>query len=102
MSRSSKAPSKSQILSTLAERTGMTKSDMTRVFDELTNLIDENIRRHEQFTIPNLIKISVKHKKARKARPGINPRTGEEITIKAKPAGKKISVRALKRLKEMV
>ena len=45
---------------------------------------------------------SVVKKPATKSRPGINPFTGEKITIKAKPASKTVRVRPLKNLKEMV
>jgi nucleoid DNA-binding protein len=48
------------------------------------------------------MKIKVIKKPATKARKGINPFTGEEIMIKAKPARKAVKVLALKGLKEMV
>ena len=54
------------------------------------------------FTVPGLMKITVQKKPATKARKGINPFTGEEIMIKAKPARKVVKVRPLKNLKEMV
>jgi nucleoid DNA-binding protein len=40
-------------------------------------------------------------KPARKARPGVNPFTGEEIMIAAKPASTTVKVRPLKKLKDM-
>jgi len=39
---------------------------------------------------------------ATKAREGVNPFTGEKMMIKAKPASKKVRIRALKNLNEMV
>ena len=54
-----------------------------------------------QFTLPGLAKVTTKHKKATKARKGINPFTGEETTFKAKPACNVVKVRPLKKLKEM-
>ena len=52
--------------------------------------------------MPGLMKIKVVRKPATKARPGINPFTGEEIMIKAKPARNVVKVTPLKNLKEMV
>ena len=53
-----------------------------------------------EFTIPALMKLSVKHKPATKARKGTNPFTGEEMMFKAKPAKRVVKVRPLKKLKE--
>jgi nucleoid DNA-binding protein len=41
-------------------------------------------------------------KPATKAREGVNPFTGQKMTIKAKPASKKVRIRSLKNLNEMV
>ena len=54
-----------------------------------------------EFTVPGLMKLIVKSKPAKKARKGINPFTGEEMTFKAKPAQRVVKVRTLKKLKEM-
>ena len=53
------------------------------------------------FVFPGLFKMSVINKPATKARKGINPFTGQEITFKAKPARNIVKVRPLKLLKEM-
>jgi nucleoid DNA-binding protein len=52
--------------------------------------------------IPGLGKAVVRKTKARPARKGRNPLTGEEITIKAKPAGKKLVFRFAKVAKQAV
>ena len=49
-----------------------------------------------------MFKIKVIKKKARPARKGINPFTGEETMFKAKPASKAVKILPLKGLKEMV
>ena len=49
-----------------------------------------------------VLKITVVKKPARSARKGVNPFTGEEIMIKARPAYKTVRIKALKKLKEMV
>ncbi len=96
--------SKSQILAALAERTGLARKQVSQVLDELALLIERHIkpRGAGEFKLPGLLKIRTVKKKATRARKGINPFTGEEIMIKAKPARTVVKVTPLKRLKEMV
>jgi nucleoid DNA-binding protein len=49
-----------------------------------------------------LMKMKTVIKPATKERQGKNPFTGETITIKAKPASRKVRVRALKTLNNML
>lgn len=53
-------------------------------------------------TIPGLGKVILRKIKARPARKGRNPATGEEITIKARPAGKKYAFRFAKAVKDSI
>lgn len=96
-----KAPSKAQIVTSLAEQTGLTKTQVTSVFEALDGLVAAGLKTYKEFTIPGLVKVTVAHKKATASRPGRNPFTGEAITIKAKPAHDVVRVRALKHLKDM-
>ncbi|MEW4487890.1 integration host factor subunit alpha [Thalassoglobus neptunius] len=95
---------KTQILNELSERTGMTKKEVADFFDVLEQVIAENIgaKGPGAFTIPGLLKIVKRIRKKQPAKKGINPRTGEEIMIAAKPERKVVKVTALKKLKEMV
>jgi nucleoid DNA-binding protein len=95
---------KSQILGELSDKTGLSKKEVGGVLDELATLIERHIGKKAvgEFTLPGLLKITTVHKKAQKARKGINPFTGEETTFKAKPARTVVKVRPLKKLKEMV
>ena len=52
--------------------------------------------------IPGLLKLKAVKKPATKDRPGINPFTKQPITIKGKPASKKIRASALKSLKDLI
>lgn len=99
-----KPMTKSDIMSSLADSTGLTKKEVASVFDELGNLIQKNIGKRGPgvFNIPGLMKIKVQRKPATKARKGINPFTGEETVFKAKPARNVVKVQPLKGLKEMV
>jgi nucleoid DNA-binding protein len=97
-----KAPTKSEVFSTIADKTELAKRDVAAVFEELQPIIKKSLRANGMFTMPGLCKMVVKKKPATKARKGINPFTGEEMMFKAKPASKVVRVRALKNLKEMV
>jgi nucleoid DNA-binding protein len=96
--------SKSETLNVLAERTGLSRKQVGAVLDELTNLIGESVGKKGPgvFNVPGLMKITVQHKPATKARKGINPFTKEEQLFKAKPARNVVKVRPLKGLKEMI
>jgi nucleoid DNA-binding protein len=97
------AMTKSQLLSSLAESTGLTRKDVAAVLDGLTDIIHKHVRKRGPglFTMPGLLKIKTVNKPATKARKGVNPFTGQEIMIKAKPARRVVKVLALKSLKEM-
>jgi nucleoid DNA-binding protein len=99
-----KTMTKSVIMAELAENTGLTKKQVSSVFDELTILIERHIkpRSPKRFILPGLVKIEVKRKPATKARKGINPFNGEEMMFKAKPARDIVKVRPLKKVKDMV
>ena len=93
---------KSQIVASLAESTGLTKKQVSSVMDEYDTLIERSVKKRAvgEFTIPGMMKITTVSKPARKARKGINPFTGEETMFKAKHASIAVKVRPLKKLKE--
>jgi DNA-binding protein HU-beta len=69
------------IVSTLADKTGLKKSEVKSVFDALTELATTEVKRNGEFTIPGFGKLK---KTNRKAREGRNPATGAIIKIPAK------------------
>ena len=70
---------KAQIITQLAEKTELTKKDITNVLTELAGLAYKEAK--VGFTIPGIGKLVVQN---RKARMGRNPATGEPIKIPAK------------------
>jgi len=74
-----KAMTKAQIVSTLADKTGLSKKEVGNVLAELTTLAYKEAK--SGFTIPGLGKLVVVN---RKARMGRNPATGATIKIPAK------------------
>jgi len=99
-----KPPTKTEVFSTIAETTGLTKRDVSNVFDALADQIKKSVgpRGPKTFTIHGIAKIVVQHKPATKERQGTNPFTGEPTTFKAKPARNVVKIRPLKKLKDMV
>jgi nucleoid DNA-binding protein len=93
---------KSQIVASLAESTGLTKKQIGSVMDEYDALIERSIKKRGvgEFTLPGLMKVTTKAKPATKARKGINPFTKEPTVFKAKPASIQVKVRPLKKMKE--
>jgi nucleoid DNA-binding protein len=99
-----KAPSKSEVFAKIAESTGLSKKEVSAVFESLNAEIGRSLSKKGAgvFQIPGLCKITLVRKPATKERQGINPFTKEPTTIKAKPARNVVRVRPLKNLKDMV
>ena len=83
---------KAQIVSTLAEGTGLSKKQITEVIQAQAELAYKEAK--NGFTIPGIGKLVVV---ARKARKGRNPATGEVIRI---PAKKVLKFRVAKAAKD--
>ena len=98
-----KPPTKSEILSNIAEATQLSRKQVASVFDALSAQIKAAVEKKGPgvFSLPGLLKITVIKKPATPKRKGINPFTKEEQIFAAKPARKVIKVRPLKALKDM-
>lgn len=101
---SAKPATKTEFYGGLAEKTGLTKKQVSSVFEALAEMHGKELGKKGPgvLTVPGLYKIKVVHKPATKARPGFNPATKQPIMIKAKPARKVIKVMPLKALKDMI
>lgn len=103
---SKKAPSKTEVLTSIAEATELSKKQVSAVLDALTNEIKKAMgnRGTGSFAIPGLVKVERKRIPARPAKKGVpNPfKPGELMDVAARPAMNKVKVRALKNLKAMV
>jgi len=99
-----KRMTKAQIIGAIADNTGLTKRQVTDVFENLKELVKRELgkRGPGEFVLPDLLKLKVKSVGATKDRPGINPFTKEETIIRGKPAHKKVRATPLKKLKDLV
>jgi DNA-binding protein HU-beta len=102
MAKKGGAPTKSEILAAISKETGLSRKQVSGVFDTLATIIRKSLRSNGIVTLPGLLKLKVVKKPATKQREGVNPFTGEKMIFKAKPASKKVRALPLKSLKQMV
>lgn len=94
MAATKKPLTKTQTIAELADKTELTKKDVTAVLDALVELSYKQAK--VGFTIPGLGKLVVQN---RAARTGRNPATGESIKI---PAKKVLKFRIAKAAKDAI
>jgi DNA-binding protein HU-beta len=70
-----------EIVNTLADKTGLKKTDVKGLFDAISELAVKEVKKNGEFTLPGFGKLK---KTQRKAREGRNPATGAVIKIPAK------------------
>jgi DNA-binding protein HU-beta len=87
---------KSALFAFFADKFEVKRTEVRDWFDELAALAEKEIKRSGEFTLPGMVKLSVRKSKARMGR---NPATGEAIKIKA---SKKVAFRVAKDLKEAI
>lgn len=94
------ALTQNQLVTAVADRAELSKSDVKRALAALEDVVREEIGNAQKVRIGGLVQLTVRVKPAQKARKGRNPATGEEITIAAKPAGVDLRARPLAKAKE--
>lgn len=87
---------KGDLVSAMAEVTGMTKKDTTAAVDAFIEVVSETLEKGEDVALVGFGTFKVKERAARKGR---NPQTGEEIDI---PASNVVSFKVGKTLKDAV
>jgi DNA-binding protein HU-beta len=84
---------KSQLMTVLAEKTGLAKKEVVSFVDQLSTLAYKEVKTNGEFVLPGFGKLV---KIQRKARLGRNPLTGAEIKIPAKTVVKFKVAKAVK------
>lgn len=102
MSSKAKALTKAQLVKKLASDAGLSQEDVKKVIASLEATTKAELKRVGHIGWFGLLKVKKKDVKAKPARMGRNPATGEDMMFKAKPASKSVKVTALKSLKDMV
>ena len=96
---------KTQILSAVAEETGLTKKEVQAVLQSAKALAARHLAKNGsgEFTIPELgVKLRRVQKPARKAGMARNPFTGEMVKVEARPASLSVRATAMKAIKDVV
>ena len=92
---------KAQFIAALAESAGLDKKTASNVLDALLDLVKKQLSEGPgEVTVPGLVKFKAKVTPATQDREGVNPFTKEKMTIKGKPASKKIRASVVKPLKD--
>jgi len=99
-----KKMSKSQFVTTLAEKSGINKKQASSVLDTINAIVAQQLGKGGpgEILIPGLLKLVIVNKPATNQHEGVNPFTKEPMTYKAKAARKVIKVRPLKALKDAI
>jgi len=96
------ALTKSALINLVAEQNDISRATAKAVFDTLENAFLGSVhpRGAGEFTLPGLLKVTLRKVPARKAGTLIrNPSTGEMVAGAAKPASVRVKIRALSKLK---
>ena len=101
---SNKRMSKSEFMTTLAEKSGLNQKQASSALDAINTIITEQLGNQGpgEVLIPGLLSLNVFDRPATLQHEGVNPFTREPMTFKAKPARKVIKVRPLKALNDAV
>lgn len=86
--------SKTDLVCFIAEETGLTKADATRALDAMMKGIAEGLKKEGKVTLTGFATFAAK---AKEAKTGRNPRTGEPVEIPARVA---VTVKAGSKLKD--
>ena len=103
--KKAKSRTKAEIFAKLAESSGLSKKQVTTVFDHLGDLIKNDLGKKGPglFVVPGLLKLKVVRKPATKAGRALNPvHQADDENVPAKPARNVVKALPLKSLKEMV
>jgi len=102
--KADKTRTKSEVFSIIADNTGLTRKQVSDVFDVTKEIIARDLKKNgpEAVNLAGMMKVTVQRKPATKARKGTNPFTGEPTVFKAKPARNVLKIRPLKAMKELV
>lgn len=87
---------KKELLNVLSEKLGIKKIETEKFIDTLEEIITEELKKGEDFTLGKLGTFKVKD---RAEKNGVNPKTGEKIVI---PARKAVTFKASKNLSTLV
>ncbi|MDZ4829798.1 MAG: HU family DNA-binding protein [Phycisphaerae bacterium] len=101
---SPKGRTKGETLNAVVGATGLARKQVSSVFEALNEIMKADLSKKGPgvFKFNGMLKMTTVNKPATKARMGKDPFTGEERMFKAKPASRRVKIRALKSLNAMI
>jgi nucleoid DNA-binding protein len=84
---------KAELVDAVSSETNLSKKDVTSVIDSFLDIITKTLAKGDKVSLVGFGTFQVSE---RKARTGLNPRTGEEIKIPARTVPKFVAGKALK------
>lgn len=85
---------KTDLVSFIAEKAGLTKADASRALEAMVEGVEEGLKKEGKVTLTGFVTFTAKNKPAKDGR---NPRTGETVKIPARTA---VTIKAGSKLKE--
>ena len=96
--KAARAAPKSEIAAQLVDSVGLKKSEVMQVLDSLAGLATKELKKAGKFTLPGLVMIKTRKKKATKA--GKKMMFGKEVKVKAQPAKTVVKAFPVKAVKD--
>lgn len=95
---------KPQIIAYLSDSMSLTRVQAENFLDSLATLVELHLQKKGPgvIVLPGVAKFQIKRKPAVKARQGVNPFTGKQMTYPAKAAFNAVKIKALKKLRDIV
>ncbi len=98
-----KPPTRNEVYREIAEKSGLTRKDVTAVLDAMTDTMVKSVKSHGTFNYLGLMKLTLVKKPAIAGGKMVrNPFTGEMVRQKSRPASRSVRVRPLKGIKDML
>lgn len=88
-----------ELVTELSDETGYSKGDVKHFLQALEDIVFQAMKDCTRIKIAGVV-VAPRVRAATKSRMGRNPRTGEDVKIKAKPANVKIGARVVKPLSD--
>jgi nucleoid DNA-binding protein len=109
MAKASKAKvkksfTKNELIQAIADQTGeqVSRKQVKHVLEVLQRIGHKQLAKGADFTIPGFAKFTVVTRDPQAERPGVNPQTGERITLRAQPRRRVVKARPVKVCKDVV
>jgi DNA-binding protein HU-beta len=99
-----KSYTKNELIQLIADQVGelVSRKQVKQVLEVLQSIGHKQLAKGADFTIPGFAKFSVVDRKPQAERPGVNPQTGEPITLRAQPKRRVVKARPVKACKDVV